>query len=254
MADTVRYELRSGVAWVTIDRAEAHNALNRSVREGLFEAAKRFNQDDSAMVLVLTGAGDVSFCAGGDLKEMQATGLRVPAPDYMPIFGQNIEVVKPTIAAVNGNAYGGGFLLAQMCDLCVAVEHATFAVSEVQLGRGTPWAVPLSWLIPPKVALQLLLTGDPISAKRAHEVGLVNEVVDGPELQMGVQELAIRIAQNAPLSVRAAKRTAYLLTEEPIQRSVKFAQGFWRSVYESRDALEGPDAFAAGRPPKWEGR
>ena len=174
---SVTYEVVRSVAWATIDRAEASNALNESVRTGLFDAAARFNADDSARVLVLTGAGDRAFCAGGDLKEMAETTLRVPPADFVPHFGRNIEVAKPTIAAVNGVAYAGGFLLAMMCDLCVAAEHARFAITEAKVGRGVPWGVQLPFLVPPRVAMQLLLTGDPIDARRARELGLVNEVV-----------------------------------------------------------------------------
>src|ERR1700759_5373688 len=146
MTDAVRYELENGVAWLTISRPEARNALNQAVRDGLLAGVQRFNTDDTAAVLVLTGAGDRAFCAGGDLKEMADTTLKVPPVDFVPQFGRNIEVEKPTIAAVNGIAYGGGFLLAQVCDLCVAAESARFAISEVKVGRGSPWAAPLSWV------------------------------------------------------------------------------------------------------------
>src|SRR5687767_3215914 len=126
----VRYEVDDGVAWLTIDRPEARNALSAAVRQGLWDGVRRFNVDDTAGVLVLTGTGDKAFCAGGDLAEMSATALEVPPPDFMPQFGRNVEVVKPTIAAVNGVAFAGGFLLAQMCDLCVAADLAGSAVTE----------------------------------------------------------------------------------------------------------------------------
>src|SRR5580698_6202991 len=176
MSGTVSYSVVNGIAWLTIERPEARNALNAAVREGLFTGTRRFNDDESARVLVLTGAGDRAFCAGADLKEMAETSLQVPPPDFLPQFGRNIEVAKPTIAAVNGVAYAGGFLLAQICDLCVAAESARFAITEVKVGRGAPWAAYLSWLVPPRIALQILLTGDPLSAARAREIGLVNEV------------------------------------------------------------------------------
>ena len=147
-SEAVGYELDDGVAWVTINRPKARNALNRAVREGLFAAARRFNDDEAAQVLVLTGAG-TAFCAGGDLKEMADTALQVPPPDFLPQFDRNLEITKPTIAAVNGLALAGGFLLAQMCDLCVAASSARFAITEVKVGRGAPWAAPLPWLIPP---------------------------------------------------------------------------------------------------------
>ena len=97
--EVVRYELRNGVAWLTIDRPEARNALSKAVREGLFAGVRRFNADDEAKVLVLTGAGDRAFCAGGDLKEMADTALTVPPPDFLPQFGRNITIDKPTNSA-----------------------------------------------------------------------------------------------------------------------------------------------------------
>jgi enoyl-CoA hydratase/carnithine racemase len=253
MSDPVRYEVVSGVAWLTIDRPEARNALSEAVRDGLFAGVRRFNDDSDARVLVLTGAGDRAFCAGGDLKEMADTALTVPPVDFVPQFGRNIDVPKPTIAAVNGVAYGGGFLLAMTCDLVVAADTARFAVSEVKLGRGSPWAAPLSWLIPPRVALQILLTGDPVSAARAYEVGLVNDVVAPADLRPAVQALAGRIAANAPLSVRAAKQTAYLSARLPLAEAFDAAERIWAPVYRSRDAQEGPAAFRDKRPPVWSG-
>src|SRR6476660_2967704 len=204
MTEAVSYRVEGGVAWLTIERPEARNALNAAVREGLYAGVRRFNEDSTAKVLVLTGAGEKAFCAGGDLKEMAETALTVPPPDFVPQFGRNIEVAKPTIAAVNGVAWAGGFLLAQCCDLCIAADTATFAISEAKVGRGAPWAAPLSWLIPPRIALQILLTGDPLSARRGYEIGRGNGVVPRAGLRLRAQALAERIAANAPLSVLAA--------------------------------------------------
>jgi enoyl-CoA hydratase/carnithine racemase len=248
--DVVTYEVVDGVAWLTIDRPEARNALSKSVRDGLWEGTRRFNDDDSAAVLVLTGAGDKAFCAGGDLKEMAETSLQVPPPDFLPQFGRNIDVPKPTIAAVNGVAFAGGFLLAQQCDLVVAADHARFAVSEVKVGRGSPWAAPLSWLVPPRLAMEILLTGDPVDAHRAAALGLINAVVQAADLRDHVQSLAQRIAANAPLSVRAAKRTVYLSAQLQWDR----AEEIWEPVYLSDDAQEGPAAFRDKRAPIWKGR
>ena len=233
----------------------ASNALNESVRTGLFDAAARFNGDDGARVLVLTGAGERAFCAGGDLKEMAETSLRVPPPDFAPQFGRNIEVAKPTIAAVNGVAYAGGFLLAMMCDLCIAADHARFAITEAKVGRGVPWGVRLPWLLPPRIAMQLLLTGDPIDAARAYALGLVNEVVPIADLHAAAQRLGETIGANAPLSVAAAKQM--------VRREVwdargaddfEWAEQLWEPVYLSEDAQEGPRAFRERRPPRWQGK
>jgi enoyl-CoA hydratase/carnithine racemase len=175
MGDPVVYRLEDGVAWLVIDRPEARNAINRAVADGLWDGFRRFEADPAAAVLVLTGAGE-AFCAGADLKEMAAQGLEVPPRDMTPNLGRNLQVTKPVIAAVNGPAFGGGFLLAQMCDLCIAGASARFAVTEARWGRGAPWAAPLPWLVPPRVAMELLLTGEPIDAARAYDVGLVNRV------------------------------------------------------------------------------
>jgi len=254
MTDVVRYENEGPAAWLTINRPQARNALSADVREGLAAGLRRFNADDAARVLVLTGAGDKAFCAGADLKEMAAAGLKVPPPEFLPQIGRTVAVEKPVIAAVNGAAYAGGFLLAQSCDLCVAADTATFAITEARVGRGAPWAAPLPWLIPPRVAMQLLLTGDPITARRAHEIGLVNDVVPAPGLHAAAQAMAERIAANAPLSVLAAKRTVSLIAEMPLSRAFNAADEIWKPVYESEDAQEGPAAFSEKRPPVWKGR
>jgi enoyl-CoA hydratase/carnithine racemase len=185
---------------------------------------------------------------------MAEGALEVPPPDFLPQFGRNVVVDKPTIAAVNGVAFAGGFLLAQMCDLVVAADTARFAVTEAKVGRGSPWAAPLPLLVPPRIAMQLLLTGDPISAARALEVGLVNDVVAPGELHAAAQALGERIAANAPLSVRAAKRTVGLVAQLPLAEAYAEAERIWEPVYRSSDAQEGPAAFRDKRPPVWTGR
>ncbi|RTL62693.1 MAG: enoyl-CoA hydratase/isomerase family protein [Pseudonocardiaceae bacterium] len=254
MTGPVRYEVDDGIAWLTIDRPEARNALSKAVRDGLWDGIRTFNDDDAAKVLILTATGERAFCAGGDLKEMAETSLQVPPPDFLPQFGRNIDVPKPTIAAVNGVAFAGGFLLAQQCDLVVAAAHASFAVSEVKVGRGSPWAAPLSWLVPPRLAMEILLTGDPIDAERARDLGLVNHVVDAADLRDHARNLARRIAANAPLSVLASKRTAYLSAQFPIEQAYEKAEEIWEPVYMSADAQEGPAAFREKRTPEWKGR
>jgi enoyl-CoA hydratase/carnithine racemase len=251
--EVVTYEVDDGVAWLTINREDARNALSRAVRDGLWDGVRRFNADDDALVLVLTGAGDKAFCAGADLKEMAAASLEIPAPDFLPFFGRNVDVAKPTIAAVNGVAYAGGFLLAQMCDITIAAEHARFAITEVKVGRGAPWAAPLSWLVPPKVALQILLTGDPLDAARARELGLVNEVVPMADLRTATQAMARVIATNAPLTVRAAKKMVYAGAPAQVTGPFEYGDDIWAPVYLSNDGKEGPLAFREKRAPRWTG-
>ncbi len=253
MTQSVRYEHVGPVAWLTIDRPQARNALDAEVRAGLFAGFERFAADDAADVLVLTGAGDRAFCAGADLKEMSQAGLQVPPPDFLPQLGRNLTVDKPVIGAINGACLAGGFLLAQNCDLLVAADHATFAITEARVGRGAPWAVPLTAMVPRAIAMELLLTGRPITAQRAYDVGLVNRVVPAADLVATAQDLAEQIASNAPLSVRAAKRTVGLLTQPAMPAAFAAAERTWEPVYLSADAQEGPAAFRAGRAPRWTG-
>ena len=151
---------------------------------------------------------------------------------------------------MNGVAWAGGFLLAQCCDLCIAADTATFAISEVKVGRGAPWAAPLSWLIPPRIALQILLTGDPITAQRGYEIGLVNEVVPLADLRA-----ASAGAGRADRRERPAVRAGRQAHRVPVQARVfDEAERIWAPVYHSADAQEGPAAFRDKRPPVWTGR
>src|SRR4051794_23926887 len=140
---------------------------------------------------------------------MAGAEMKVPPPDFLPYLQRSVKTDKPVIAAVNGVAFAGGFLLAQMVDLVIAAEHAKFAITEARVGRGSPWAAPLPWLIPPRVALEIMVTAEPIGAQRAYELGLVNKVVPSSQLHEAAAAMAKTIAANAPLSVRAAKQLVY---------------------------------------------
>lgn len=239
---------------MTINVPDKRNALTREVRRAMFSALADFNADDSARVLVVTGAGDRAFCAGGDLSELSKSSPGLPPDDYMPIFGRNVEVRKPTIAAVNGAALGGGFLLAQSCDLCIAADTALFGIPEAKVGRAAPWAAPLILQMPPRVAMQLLLTGAPIPAQRAFDIGLVNDVVPADELRARTQSIAEAVAANAPLSVAMAKAMVHMVCEYAADALARDVKELWRPVYESEDAIEGPAALMEKRPPVWRGR
>src|SRR5205085_4802124 len=195
--------------------------------------------DPDAKVLVLTGAGDKAFSAGGDLKEMAETQLKVPPPDFLPYLNRTFPLDKPVIAAVNGVAFGGGFLLAQMCDLCLAAEHARFGITEARWGRGAPWAAPLPWLIPPRVALEMLLTAEPVSAQRAYEIGLVNRVVPGAELRPAAQAMAAGLPAHSPLSVRAGKAMVYAAAEVGWTAALAEGDRPFEPAYRSVDAQQG---------------
>jgi enoyl-CoA hydratase/carnithine racemase len=255
MSDAVLFDARNdGIAIITLNRPDTRNALSREIREGLFAAWERFEQDAALRIAILTGAGDKVFCAGGDLKEMVERRLAVPPRDMFPAPGDNIELSKPTIAAVNGLAYAGGWWIAQACDLCVASTSAKFAITEVKVGRSSPWAAPLIHMIPQRIMMEIILTGKPITAQRAYEIGLVNRLAEPGKVLDAALELAAEILAGAPLSVRAGRETVMLATEMGRAAALQAARHASESTYRSEDAQEGPRAFAEKRSPQWKNR
>jgi enoyl-CoA hydratase/carnithine racemase len=254
LSETVSFERDGAIATLCINRPEQRNALNRSVLDGLRAGFAAFEADTNLRVLILTATGDKAFCAGMDLKEAAATQIKVPPRDFLPILGDNIHVSKPVIAAVNGLAYAGGWLLAQMCDLCIAADHAVFGITEAKVGRGMPWAAPLPKMLPQRVVMELLLTAQPITAQRLYELGYINAVVPLADLHSRAKAMALQIAANAPLTVKAARDLVYLSSEMGRSASLRAAHHVFESVYLSEDAQEGPRAFAEKRSPKWQGR
>lgn len=254
MSDAVLYAVGdSGIAIITINRPEQRNCLSKEVREGLFAAWHRFEHDASARIAILTGSGEQAFCAGGDLKEMVDTGLKIPPRDMFPVPYETIRLSKPTIAAVNGVAFAGGWMIAQGCDLCVAATSAKFAITEVRVGRGSPWAAPLIHMIPQRIFMEIVLTGKPITAARAYEIGLVNRLAEPSALMETALELAREVIEGAPLSVAAARATVMLATEIGRADALNAAWAAHEAAYNSDDAQEGPRAFAEKRKPKWSG-
>jgi enoyl-CoA hydratase/carnithine racemase len=254
MNDAVLFDARDdGIAIITLNRPESRNALGKDVRDGLFAAWDRFERDDALRVAILTGSGDKAFCAGGDLKEMVERQLQVPPRDMFPMPGDNIEVSKPTIAAVNGWAFAGGWMIAQACDLCVASTRAQFAITEVKVGRSSPWAAPLIHMIPQRIMMEIILTGKPISAQRAYEIGLVNRLAEPDQLMSTALTLAAEILEGAPLSVGAGRERVLVARELGRPAALRAARHASEYTYRSADAQEGPRAFAQKRRPEWKG-
>lgn len=250
--DEILYDLNGGVATITFNRPAQLNAMSSGGMKQLFEALRRFDADDQAHVGILTGAGERAFCVGRDLKEKMGAPFEL---NTVPLIGSTIEISKPVIAAVNGSAFGGGFLFAQMCDLCIAADHATFSIPEAKLGRGAAWAAPLINQFAPRVLMEMLLVGAPLTAQRMEAVGFVNAVVPLPELAATARKMALQIAANAPLAVKACRkmvRDAASL-EYPTYTEAQ-AKALFKHVYDSGDALEGPLAFREKRLPVWQGR
>lgn len=250
MADVMLREVRGGVLLLTLNRPEQRNAVNQELRTALAEAMHDFAVDPNLRVAVITGAGD-AFCAGADLKEMAANKTKQPPRDYFAEFGPDDFIEKPVITAVNGAAYAGGFRMAQFGDLCLASRTASFAISEAKWSRGAPWAAPLTRMLPRRVLAELLLTAQPITAQRAYDVGLVNEVVEPAQLVPRAWEVARTIADNAPLSLTAFKWMMRVGSEAGVSATGAVAAEIFRHVYDSEDAIEGPAAFREGRKPVW---
>jgi enoyl-CoA hydratase/carnithine racemase len=253
-SDAVLYECSDeGIAVLTINRPDQRNCLSREVREGLRAAWAQFESDPAARIAILTGSGEKAFCAGGDLKEMVETGLKTPPRDMFPVPYENLRLTKPTIAAVNGVAFAGGWMIAQACDLCVASSNAQFAITEVKVGRGSPWSAPLIHMIPQRIYMEIVLTGNPITALRAYEIGLVNRLCQPGEALACAMELAREVLVGAPLSVAAARETVMLATEMGRSAALDMAYAVHERAYNSADAQEGPRAFAEKRKPDWKG-
>jgi crotonobetainyl-CoA hydratase len=253
-------EQRGNVLLITINRPEARNAVNAAVHLGIGEALERAESDPEIRVVILTGAGDKAFCAGADLVAL-SRGERIAPQDKAQAawgFAGFVQhpVSKPVIAAVNGFALGGGTELALASDMVIAAETAQFGLPEVKRGliAAAGGAFRLMQQLPPKIALEFLMTGEPFSAARAAELGLVNKVVPAECLLEKAFALAERIAVNAPLSVQASKRIALQIIDH--HRAAE--DGFWaqnaaemRTLMQSEDAREGPRAFAEKRAPVW---
>ena len=251
MSNEVLYEVADGIATITLNRPHKLNALDRAANAALFDAWRRFESDDAARVAILAAAGDRAFCVGRDLSEATDGTFRI---ESFPLIGISIEISKPTIAAVNGLALGGGFLFAQMCDLCVAADTATFSIPEAKLGRGAAWAAPLVGMLPPRVVMELLITAEPLPAQRMHELGFVNAIVPRAELAASARRMAASIAANAPLSVRACRRLVHAAAAAGTGPDRAAAEAMFAGVYASADALEGLQAFRERRLPRWTGK
>ncbi len=256
----VLVELVDHTLVVTINRPGARNAIDHAVSRGIAGGMSRAATDPAVRVVILTGSGNVAFCAGADLKALaQGESARPPELDHLGFAGYvRFPLDKPTIAAVNGYALGGGTELCLGSDLVVASRTATFGLPEVTRGlaAGGGGALRLPRQIPPKIAMQMLFTGEQISAQQANAWGLVNLIVEPEDLRSATLDLASRIAANAPLAVQASKRIARRAIEGPPDDHADWESNAaeMARVVRSKDALEGLRAFVDRRAPVWSGR
>ena len=263
MADEVLYEVRDGVAYITLNRPERLNAFDRQMTVQLSHFWQQFKTDHSADVAIITGTGR-AFSAGADFREDSGAfeGERDPllypwlgaGSGSMGVWPRELKLGKPTIAAVNGTALGVGGVLALQCDLRVCVEKTgTIGYPLVRWGRMPPRLQDLWLLAPPAMALRALMTGEAITPEDAYRVGLVNEVVPAERLMETATELAQQIRRNAPLAVRAVKE---MWDADPSYQEavlLRLYQTLQTVVGSSQDRLEGNRAFREKRAPEWKG-
>jgi len=258
MTAAVLYDKEDQIVTITLNRPEALNSINRQLKQELNEAITTFDGDDGARVAIITGAGR-AFCAGRDLKERaadNAAGLQARATDSMG--AESLELFehtwKPLIAAINGYAMAGGWAIAQMCDLRLAVEDATMGITEARWSLLPPFAAALPKLIPMAAALELVLTAKPITAQRAYEIGFVNKIVPKERLLEEAKALARQIVDNAPLSIRFFKELAYRGLDMSEPALAALTRHLYDQLLRTEDSKEGPRAFAEKRQPQWKGR
>ena len=254
MADEVLVDVTDGIMTVTLNRPKAKNAANKALAEGVADAMDQLDSNDDICVAIITGAGG-TFCSGMDLKAF-VTG-EVPFVEGRGFAGLTERSPrKPLIAAVEGYALAGGLEMAISCDLIVTADNAKFGIPEVKRGLAAAAGglMKLPRQIPSRLAMELALTGDFITAQRAYDIGLVNEVVPAGTALEAARALAARIAANGPLAVAVSKRVVLESAEWSAEEMWQKQTEITTPVFSSEDAIEGSVAFAEKRAPNWKGK
>lgn len=256
MDDLIRFDIEEGIATLTINRPEVMNALNGDTLEALSKHIARVDSDPAVRVVIITGAGEKAFVAGGDIARMRDLGP-LAAKD-MALFAQDVlnhieRCSKPVIAAINGYALGGGCELAMACDLRIASESARFGQPEVNLGIIPGWAGTqrLPRLVGKGRALELVLTGELIDAQEAWRIGLVNKVVPHSELMVEARELASKIASRSMVVTRLCKEAVNNGLEMDLSRASQYEADLFGLCFGTADQKEGMSAFLEKRKPEF---
>jgi E-phenylitaconyl-CoA hydratase len=258
----ILYEKLGRVAHITLNRPEAHNAIDLETAQELSNAWKDFRDDDDVWIAVLTGAGDKSFSSGADLKSFipMLTG-QVQSREQISDGGfggitRDFECWKPIIAAINGHCFAGGFEIMLACDFRIASENAIFGQTEVRWGiipgAGGTQRLPRS--IPLAKAMEIILMGETITAEEAYRIGLINKVVSQSELMNEVNRWVSVLLDRGPLALRAAKQAILEGLSLPLNEGMKLEQQLFTDLLRTEDAREGPLAFAQKRKPIFKGK
>ncbi|NND67345.1 MAG: crotonase/enoyl-CoA hydratase family protein [Halioglobus sp.] len=254
MSDEVLVDVADGIMTVTLNRPEAKNAANKALAEGVAAAMDQLDESDDIQVAILTGAGN-TFCAGMDLKAfVSGETPQIEGRGFAGLTERGPR--KPLIAAVEGYALAGGLELAISCDLIVTADNAKFGIPETKRGLAAAAGglMKLPRQIPPRIAMELALTGEFIDAARAAELGLVNQVVPAGTALEAAKELARKIAANGPLAVAVSKQVVLESADWSADEMWKKQGELVMPVFVSEDAIEGATAFAEKRAPNWKGK
>ncbi len=260
MSDPVLMERRGPALWITINRPERRNAINEAVIRAIGGGITEAQGMDDVRAIVLTGAGDKAFCAGGDLNPT-AEGIPFvvdpanPRNYVVDLFKLVEDCSLPIIARVNGHALAGGLGLLCACDLAIAADHATFGTPESKIGLFPMMILPyLMRTLSRRRLMELCITGDALTAAEALEAGLVNKVVPAGELDQATDELITRIAGRSPTAIRLGKMGFHAMQDMSIREALEFAQLMLPMMARTEDAREGMRAFQEKRQPNWTGR
>jgi 3-hydroxypropionyl-coenzyme A dehydratase len=259
MADELLYEVRDGVATVTLNRPDRRNALNGELLSALVEAVKRARDDDQVRCVVLTGAGDKVFCAGADLggfaAEVPLIEKHFASDLFLDFFRLMPRLGKPSLCAANGHVLAGGMGLALSCDLLIAKEGARFGTPEINVGAFPYMIMSIIYRqAPRKVVNEMMLLGEQISAEEAVTHGLANKVVPADQFEAAVSEWATKLAAKSPVLMRLGHDAMYRQQDMAFDDALEFLRSQLSLTFSTEDIQEGVKAFFEKREPDWKGR